>query len=396
MFFGLDFGALPPEVNSGRLYTGPGVAPMLAAAAAWDTLALELHTAAAAYGAVVTGLSSHDWMGPASASMAAAAAPYVTWMHTTATQAERAGVQAKAAAAAYEAAFVATVPPPLIAANRTEQAGLIATNILGQNTPLIAALEALYLEMWAQDAAAMYSYAGASASATDLAAYTPPPTTTNQTGQIAQSLAATNATGNSASTQTQTMLSQLSAQVPQAIQNLTTGSSSTAMGDALLDGVKDVQTAVSPAIMVAQNGSYLFSLVNSMSSLMRAGGSGAAAAALSSPASALSAALGGSSGLAGLGGVGSAVTASLGQSGAIGALAVPQAWATGAAEIGSAASALPGTGMAATSALAANPSGLLNGMPLLANTMRTATSSSSMAPRFDLRPSLIPISPAAG
>ncbi|MDQ2625398.1 MAG: PPE family protein, partial [Actinomycetota bacterium] len=25
----LDYGALPPEVNSGRMYTGPGSAPMM-------------------------------------------------------------------------------------------------------------------------------------------------------------------------------------------------------------------------------------------------------------------------------------------------------------------------------------------------------------------------------
>ncbi len=39
-------------------------------------------------------------------------------MSTTATQAQQTATQAKAAAAAYEAAFAATVPPPVIAANR--------------------------------------------------------------------------------------------------------------------------------------------------------------------------------------------------------------------------------------------------------------------------------------
>jgi PPE-repeat protein len=29
----MDFGALPPEINSGRMYSGPGSAPLLAAAA---------------------------------------------------------------------------------------------------------------------------------------------------------------------------------------------------------------------------------------------------------------------------------------------------------------------------------------------------------------------------
>jgi PPE-repeat protein len=36
-----DFAALPPEINSGRLYPGPGSAPMLIAATAWDELAAQ-------------------------------------------------------------------------------------------------------------------------------------------------------------------------------------------------------------------------------------------------------------------------------------------------------------------------------------------------------------------
>ncbi len=114
--------------------------------------------------------------------MAAAAAPYVAWMNTTAAQAEETGSQAKAAVAAYEAAFAATVPPPVIEANRALLMMLIATNILGQNTPAIAATEAHYMEMWAQDATAMYAYAGSSATASQLAPFTEPPQTTNTAG----------------------------------------------------------------------------------------------------------------------------------------------------------------------------------------------------------------------
>jgi PPE-repeat protein len=63
---------LPPEINSGRMYAGPGSGPMLAAAAVWDGLAAELHSAAASYGSVISGLTAGPWLGPASASMAAA------------------------------------------------------------------------------------------------------------------------------------------------------------------------------------------------------------------------------------------------------------------------------------------------------------------------------------
>ena len=134
----LDFGALPPEINSGRMYVGAGSGPMLAAAAAWDSLAADLQSAASAYGSTVEGLVAGAWTGPSSMTMAAAASPFVTWVSGAAAQAEEAAAQAKLAAGAYETAFVATVPPPIIAANRALLAALIATNFLGQNTPAIA------------------------------------------------------------------------------------------------------------------------------------------------------------------------------------------------------------------------------------------------------------------
>jgi PPE-repeat protein len=171
----LDFGALPPEINSTRMYAGPGPGSMLAAAAAWQSLAEELTCAASGYGSVVSSLAGGAWTGPSSTAMAAAAAPYVTWLSATGDQAQQAAVQATAAASAYESAFAATVPPPMIDANRSLLAALVATNVLGQNTPAIAATEALYAEMWAQDAAAMYGYAGASATASQVNPFTAPP-----------------------------------------------------------------------------------------------------------------------------------------------------------------------------------------------------------------------------
>lgn len=93
----MDFGVLPPEINSGRMYAGPGSGPMLAAAAAWDGLATELQSTAADYGSVISVLTG-VWSGQSSGTMAAAAAPYVAWMSATAALAREAAAQASAAA----------------------------------------------------------------------------------------------------------------------------------------------------------------------------------------------------------------------------------------------------------------------------------------------------------
>jgi PPE-repeat protein len=214
----MDFAFLPPEINSGRMYEGPGSGPLLAAAAAWDGIATELHTAAASYGSVISELTAGPWLGAASAAMTAAAEPYVAWMRSTATQAEQTATQAKAAAAAYEVTFAAMVPPLVIAANRALLQALVSTNLFGQNTPAIAATETLYAEMWAQDATAMYGYAGASACATTLPPFTPAPQTT---------------TGASAATSTQAAASQLTSTALQGLTSTSTGTAQTTVLDTL-------------------------------------------------------------------------------------------------------------------------------------------------------------------
>ncbi|WP_143119640.1 PPE domain-containing protein, partial [Mycobacterium avium] len=85
-----DFGALPPEVNSTRMYTGAGAAPMMAAAAAFSNLADELSTTAAATQSAIANLTGEEWMGPSAAAMVTAVQPYVQWMHTTAGQLQQA------------------------------------------------------------------------------------------------------------------------------------------------------------------------------------------------------------------------------------------------------------------------------------------------------------------
>ena len=216
----MDFGALPPEVNSGRMYVGPGPATLLAAAAGWDALAAELHSAADAYQAVVTGLTDEPWTGQSSMSMVAAVAPYLRWMRTAAVQCEEAATRATAAATAYETAFAMTVPPAAILANRVRLATLIATNSLGQNTPAIAATEAKYSEMWAQDATVMYNYAASAATTSAFKVFTSP-----------------RAIGQSVDTKAQTTSTRLMSAVTQSLQQLAAPGSSNIDADTMGPGI---------------------------------------------------------------------------------------------------------------------------------------------------------------
>jgi PPE-repeat protein len=363
----MDFAMLPPEINSGRIYTGPGSAPMLAAAAAWDGLASELYSAANSYKSVISGLTAGPWLGPSSASMAAAVAPYAAWMNTTAAQAEQTAAQAKAAAAAYETAFTATVPPPVIAGNRSLLMALIATNVLGQNTPAIAATETQYAEMWAQDAGAMYGYAGSAAPATTLTPFTPPAPTTNPGGLAGQAAAVAQATGASAATSTQTVLSQLTSAVPTALQGLASPLPSTSSG---LTGILQSLGLTSPLGYVD----------GGVSSAGLGVASGAWESASNADAAMIAAddemtgmdgqvmgAIGQITGMEGrimtrfdqLGAVRTAVSAGVGQATPVGALSVPQAWTTAAPAIRLAALTLPATSLSAAPEVFAGSSGSL-------------------------------------
>ena len=217
-----DFGALPPEINSGRMYAGPGAESIMVAATAWDELAAELGAATSGYNSVITELTSAPWVGPSSTAMVSAVAPYVSWLGAAAGLAEDSASQARAAAGAFEAAFAMTVPPPVIVANRVLLATLVATNFFGQNTPAIMATEAQYMEMWAQDAAAMYGYAASSAAATVLTPYQSPPNTSTPDAVAQQGAAAAQAAAQPAGTSAQTVTQLLSqiASIPQTLQQL--------------------------------------------------------------------------------------------------------------------------------------------------------------------------------
>jgi PPE-repeat protein len=209
----MSFMMFPPEVNSALMYAGAGSGPLMAAASAWDELAADLETTAASYQAVIQELTGGPWLGPSSVQMTSATAPFIAWLQGSSIQAAQTSAQASLAAAAYEGAFDSTVPPTVIAANRALLAALVATNFLGQNTPAIAATEALYMEMWFQDGLTMDTYALVSQQATALPVHTPAPTTSDG-GTSADAAAAAQTTANSITTDLQALLQAVTGNAP--------------------------------------------------------------------------------------------------------------------------------------------------------------------------------------
>jgi PPE-repeat protein len=393
----MDFGMLPPEINSWRMYSGPGPGPMLAAAAAWDGVASELRSAAVGYGSVISGLTSGSWLGASASSMTAAAAPFVTWLAAAADQAAEAAAGAKAAAAAFETAYAMTVPPPLITANRAQLMSLIATNVVGQNSPAIAATEAHYDEMWAQDAAAMYGYAASEAVASKVTAFASPPITVNPAGLAGQGVALAQTAGTSSATETQAALTRLTAAVPQALQSLSSPGSSTS-STSLISAVNSLNTLSTPARTAAYLANTPITSLNSLNSIAKSLGSTSAAAASSVKAGesgvarGLGSLMGATGSSAGLGSGGPSVSAGIGQAVSVGPLSVPQAWAA-APSVSAAGQAAGLTGTTVGAAPATGSAGVPPVMPIGSMGGRGLNAPAS---QYSLRPTVIPRSPSAG
>ncbi|HTY31420.1 PPE family protein [Mycobacterium sp.] len=395
----LDFAALPPEITSARIYAGPGSASLMAAASAWNAIAAELNSAALGYDRVVTTLSGEEWLGPTSASMAAAVQPYVEWMNRTGAQAEQAATQAQAAAAAYETALASVVPPPVITTNRAELAQATATNVLGQNNGIIAQLEAQYAEFWAQDAAAMYDYAASAARAAEVAPFSGAPQVANPAAQAAQ-------TAVTSSGSTQSTLRQLVAGLPGQLQNLASPSSAASTAASmpvlteiwfLLTGQTTLPTSIgsflngySPYASFFYNteGLPYFGIgmgnfgVQISKTLGWLGGAAAPAAAVPKSLP----------GLGGLAGGGAGPAAHLGSATSIGKLSVPATWATAAPTAGHAGTQLI-SAIRPTAETAGGPGNLLGGMPLAGTGSGNA---GAAGPRYGFRPTVMARPPLGG
>lgn len=194
----MEFTTLPPEVISALIHSGPGAESLANAAAAWQQLSVNLEDAADNYAASLLSMDE-SWYGPSSAAMFQAVTPYVTWLRTTAQQAQQTAAAAQSAAAAFSSVQASVVPTATVAANRTRLAQLLATNVFGRNLPAIAQTESEYQTMWANNAAAMTRYQAASSQASTLPQLTSPTSTTNPSALKTQASSATPAATTSSS-----------------------------------------------------------------------------------------------------------------------------------------------------------------------------------------------------
>jgi PPE-repeat protein len=372
-----EFAALPPEINSGLLYSGAGSGPLISAGTAYNNLAAELSTAATSWESIVSNLTTENWTGPGSAAAAAATAPHVAWLGQTAAALEAAGAQAYASAAAYEAAFTAIVPPPAVAANRTTLAALVATNILGINTPAIAANEAMYAEMWVQDAVTMYTYSAASAAAAALQPLTPATSTANPAAATAATAAAT----------VQPFGQQLFLSLPQGVQNLL--NSADGLFGTLFNFNFVQQIGVTAAWFVGNTIPTVASYAHTIAAAEAAAPAAAASQVVPVGGGALPAGtLVGSSGMLGAGASGS-----MGSASTVGKLSVPGTWsgATPVTEAELAASKSPINGSGWTAAVeetaGTGTGGIVPGMPGMAG---AAKGGALAGPRYGFKPIVMP------
>lgn len=166
--------ALPPEIHSTLLSSGPGPAGLLASAASWSSLSETYVSAADELSATLAAAQAGAWEGPSAERYVAAHLPYLAWLVRASAKSAAVAAEQETAATAYTTALAAMPTLPELAGNHATHAALMATNFFGINTIPIAVNEADYARMWVQAATTMSTYQAVSTAAVAAAPPTDP------------------------------------------------------------------------------------------------------------------------------------------------------------------------------------------------------------------------------
>jgi PPE-repeat protein len=357
--------AFPPEVNAGQLMAGDQGASIAAAAAAYEALSAALMEEGARMGTTAGTTAATGWEGMGGAAMVATAMPYVAALEALAGWVQQSAASAAAIEQAYATAKAAMIPVPVCTDNRVTQAGLVLSNIIGQNTIPINILDDLYGEFWGQNAGNMGGYEGIVTAIIAALGIPPPPAplTANPAGPASQAAAIGQAAANGAA----------NAAMSQSLQGVEQASGGVQAGAAAPAGAAQSMGSMAPQMMsqlgqlpqmlgqfpqmlgqfpqmLGQFPQMAMGMLGPLTSGMNAGGGTAglekAAGALdpttmaaTTDAAARGGGGGGAGGLGGAGGVMSSFTRPTGSFNAPGPPKLPTGWTPGAAAAPEAATA---------------------------------------------------------
>lgn len=251
------WGASPPELNSGVIETGSTQATWMAASAAWMGLAEAAMTAMAITGTQMVA-STTSMSGIRSMTHEAATPPFLSWLAAMAGIAFKQSAVAGVVAESYTMTRSSMIPSVQSITNRLNEHAAEATNIFGQNTPLIGELNAEYGEYTAQNATLGSTYGEVITAATLPTPIPPPP----PLGNLAR------AAGEAASS-----MSDAASQLGQSGQGLSQAASQTAsqVSSKGTSGMGEMSSMFQAPLQAAQSAGQSFSSVpQSFSQLLQA------------------------------------------------------------------------------------------------------------------------------
>jgi PPE-repeat protein len=352
-----QFSAFPPEVNAGQLMAGDQGASIAAAVAAYEALSAALIEEGARMGTTAGTTAATGWEGVGGAAMVSTAMPYVAALEALAGWVQQSAASAAAIEQAYAVTKAAMIQVPICTTNRTSQAGLVATNVIGQNSPAIIGLDTEYYgHFWTNNASLMGSYEAFVTPILAALGVPPPPAplTANPAGPAGQAAAIGEAAANGAA----------NAAMSQSLQGVQQASGAVQPGTAAPAGAAQSMGSMAPQMlsqlgqlpqmfgqlpqmlgqfpqMLGQFPQMAMGLLGPLTQGMNAGGATAglekAAGTLdpttlaATDAAARGSGGGGAGGLGGAGGVMSGFTRPTGSFNAPGPPKLPTGWAPGAA-----------------------------------------------------------------